>query len=166
MTSAGARCDKRVNTFCSRKISSQVEVVLFTTCITIFRMIDLAMTFESQLRVKTKRTRPIVLRKDAMPKLNPDWTNSSLSQVDGSLNDAIKLSQYIPWQKYINYQCPVIGYFQLIEIRLKKYSYEVLKSKTLRIIKKKSPDNKPGPESFLRHTLRQLFCQKNRIKQD
>ena len=160
MTSAGARCDRRVKTFCSRKISSQVEVVLFTILVTILRMIVLAITFDSQLKSKTTRTRPIVLRNDAMPKLNPDWTNISLSQIDGSLNDGIKLSQYIPWQKYINYQCPVIGYFQLIENRLKKYNYEALKSKTLRISKKKAQDNKPGHKIFFEEYTQAAFLSK------
>ena len=42
ITRAGARCERRVKTFCSRKISSHVEVVFFTILVTTLRIMVLA----------------------------------------------------------------------------------------------------------------------------
>jgi hypothetical protein len=64
MTRAGARWDKRVKTFCSRKISSQVEVVVLTILVTTFDIITFARRFEIQLKRRTISTNPTVLRKE------------------------------------------------------------------------------------------------------
>jgi len=64
ITSAGARCDNLVKTFCSRKMSSHVEAVLLIIRETTFRIIVLAVRFDSQLNSRTIRTNPAVLRID------------------------------------------------------------------------------------------------------
>jgi hypothetical protein len=63
ITSAGAKCDILVNTFCSRKISSHTEVVFFTILVTILSIIVFVTRLATQLSISTPTISETALRR-------------------------------------------------------------------------------------------------------
>ena len=88
---AGTKCDNRVNTFCSRKISSHCVFDFLTIRVTTLRIIVLAIKLASQLRRAMENTITVTLRNDAKPLFNPASMKRSFNHKEGSEENTIFL---------------------------------------------------------------------------